>query len=279
MARYAIGDVQGCFDTLTALLQKLNYQEQKDELWFAGDLVNRGPKSLETLRFIKGLSDKNAAIKVVLGNHDLHLLACYYSKKAPKKKDTLLPILEAPDCKELMTWLKQQPLMVWDQLNDLVMTHAGLPHLWSLEKAFQLSQEVHHALQCKDLSGFFDAMYGNEPAGWSDELLGMARLRVITNYFTRMRFISPQGDLDFSAKEALDSAPDGFFPWFSFTPSHQHKLIFGHWAALEGKTGFGKQFQATDTGCVWGGKLTAINLDSWERTSMKSKEKKPALFR
>ncbi len=273
MARYAIGDVQGCFDSLMALLKQIQFDAKKDELWFAGDLVNRGPKSLETLRFIKQLGEREGLpAKVILGNHDLHLLACYQMDRAPKKKDTLSDILNAPDCDELMIWLKQQPLMHWDKASDFVMTHAGIPHLWSIEKAFSLSQEVFQALQQSNLREFFENMYGNSPATWSDNLSGLTRLRVITNYFTRMRFIKADGELDFKAKEDLGSAPEGFAPWFSFPPKHSTRFIFGHWAALSGETGFGEQFQAIDTGCVWGGSLTAINLDSLERLSLKSKE-------
>jgi bis(5'-nucleosyl)-tetraphosphatase (symmetrical) len=273
MARYAIGDVQGCYDTLIALLEKIDFQVDKDELWFAGDLVNRGPKSLDSIRFIKQLGETfGRPAKVILGNHDLHLLACYYTDRVAKKKDTFSDILNAPDCDELMIWLKRQPLMHWDKQSNLVMTHAGIPHIWSVEKAFSLSQEVHEALQGAKLSNFFENMYGNQPTAWSENLTGLTRLRVITNYFTRMRFIKANGELDFAAKEDLDSAPEGFSPWFSFPPQDTTRFIFGHWAALTGETGFGQQFQATDTGCVWGGELTALNLDTLERYSCNSKE-------
>lgn len=273
MARYAIGDVQGCYDSLMALLKKIQFDPTHDELWFAGDLVNRGPKSLATLRFIKQLGEqKGQAAKVILGNHDLHLLACYHTERSAKKKDTFTDILNAPDVDELMAWLIQQPLMLWDKSSNFVMTHAGIPHIWDIEKAYRLSQEVHQALQRAELREFFENMYGNIPATWSDELSGLTRLRVITNYFTRMRFIKSNGELDFDAKEALDSAPDSFAPWFSFSPQDTTRFIFGHWAALSGKTAFGKQFQAIDTGCVWGGKLTALNLDTLERLSCNCKE-------
>ena len=273
MARYAIGDVQGCYDTLMRLLETLRFQSTQDELWFAGDLVNRGPKSLASLRFIKSLGEKSGqSAKVVLGNHDLHLLACYHTDRASKKKDTFSDILHAPDCDELMHWLIQQPLMHWDQTSNTVMTHAGLPHIWDLHKAFKLSQEVQQALQTRNLREFFENMYGNQPATWSDQLQGLTRLRVITNYFTLMRFIKANGELDFSAKETLDSAPPGFTPWFGFPPAHQARIIFGHWAALSGETGCGPQFQAIDTGCVWGGQLTALNLDTLDRVSYPSME-------
>lgn len=273
MARYAIGDVQGCYDTLMRLLEDIRFQPKQDELWFAGDLVNRGPKSLPSLRFIKALGEQGGhPAKVVLGNHDLHLLACYHTDRAAKKKDTFTDILAAPDCDELMQWLIQQPLMHWDSSANIVMTHAGLPHIWNLDQASALSQEVHQALQTQNLREFFENMYGDQPAGWSDNLQGLTRLRVITNYFTRMRFIKAQGELDFSAKETLDSAPPGFSPWFDFSPQHTARLVFGHWAALSGETGHGPQFQAIDTGCVWGGQLTALNLDTFQRVSSPSIE-------
>lgn len=273
MARYAIGDVQGCFDSLIALLDKIKFDLDKDELWFAGDLVNRGPKSLESLRFIKHLGEsKGKSAKVILGNHDLHLLACYYTNSKAKRKDTFSDILNAPDRDELLNWLSQQPLMQWDQQSNMVMTHAGIPHIWSVQQAFQLSKEVSIALQDHSRRSFFEHMYGNNPAIWSETLTDITRLRVITNYFTRMRFIKNNGELDFAAKEDLGSAPDGFSPWFSFPPQDNTRFIFGHWAALTGNTGYGEQFQAIDTGCVWGGELTALNLDTLERSHIQSKE-------
>lgn len=273
MARYAIGDVQGCYDSLKGLLEKINFDAKQDELWFAGDLVNRGPKSLEALRLIKHLAESGSyPAKVILGNHDLHLLACYFSNRKPKKKDTFSDILLADDCEEMMNWLRKQALMYWDQDSHMVMTHAGMPHIWSTEKAYALNLEVQKVLQGDKPQSFFENMYGNDPAVWSDELTGLTRLRVITNYFTRMRFVKPDGELDFKAKETLDSAPKGFFPWFSFPPINTERFIFGHWAALSGTTGFGSQFQAIDTGCVWGGSLTALNLETLERISQESIE-------
>lgn len=261
MAVYAVGDVQGCYQALCCLLEKIQFSPSRDSLWFAGDLVNRGPESLLSLRKIRDLD-----AKVVLGNHDLHLLACCYASqpKGPKKKDTLSEILSAPDRDDLVGWLKQQPLMHWDKTRDLVMTHAGLPHIWSTEKAFELSHEVHSKLMSNNLSDYFDAMYGNTPETWSDDLSGTERLRVITNYFTRMRFITEQGALDFAAKESIESAPRGYRPWFEFEVRRKEKLVFGHWAALEGKTNV-SGIEALDTGCVWNGALTAMNVDTGER--------------
>ncbi len=274
MARYAIGDVQGCYDTLMHLLEKLDFDEQKDELWFAGDLVNRGPNSLLTLRYINALGKQGGfPARVVLGNHDLHLLACFHSRKQPKKKDTFGDIFSAPDADELLHWLAQQPLMHWDKAANIVMTHAGIPHIWSTEQAYQLNTELVSAIRSHHTGGFFEQMYGNDPACWDDALTGFTRFRVITNYFTRMRFIKPSGELDFSAKEDMGSAPQGYAPWFSFPAKDDTCFIFGHWAALTGHTGFEPQFQAIDTGCVWGGQLTALNLDSFQRHACQSQER------
>jgi bis(5'-nucleosyl)-tetraphosphatase (symmetrical) len=263
MARYAIGDLQGCFKSLECLLARLSFNPEHDELWFAGDLVNRGPDSLACLRYIKNLG---AATRVVLGNHDLHLLAIHANKQSPKRKDTLLQILEAPDCDELILWLRQQPLMIWDADSDFVMVHAGIPAMWAIPEAFKFSQEVSAILTSEDHAKFFEVMYGNHPDNWSNALTGMTRLRVITNYFTRMRFIRADGALDFAAKETLDSAPKDFLPWFQEARVDKTTILFGHWAALTGVTD-NEQFQALDTGCVWGGALTAMNIDTGERTS------------
>lgn len=273
MARYAIGDVQGCYHSLMKLLDKIAFDQKSDELWFAGDLVNRGPNSLDALRFIAHLG-KNGGLpaKVVLGNHDLHLLATYYTKRQPKRKDTFNEILAAPDCQELMEWLKSQPLMVWDKTSNIVMTHAGVPHIWDTQQAYDLSQEVAAALNGADYEYFFDNMYGNEPPSWSKQLSGATRLRVITNYFTRMRFIMENGELDFAAKETLDDAPEHYIPWFELLRKDSSNFIFGHWAALQGDTRLKgqqkKRFHAIDTGCVWGGQLTALNVDTLERYSV-----------
>lgn len=264
MAIYALGDLQGCYSEFVRLLELLNFNEKIDELWLAGDIVNRGPESLNCLRLAKKLN-----AKVVLGNHDLHLLACYYSKHLLKKKDTMAEIFEAPDCHELMEWLRCQPLMRVNAEHRVVMTHAGIPHIWGFKKAHRLALEVERVLSSTDLgllATYFEHMYGNTPDIWSNELAGIERLRVITNYFTRMRFINGSGVLDFKAKQGLDTSPEGYQPWFSFEPKHDYTVVFGHWAALEGETS-DPRFQAIDTGCVWGGSLTALNIETMERTS------------
>ncbi|MEN9465505.1 MAG: hypothetical protein RL217_1686 [Pseudomonadota bacterium] len=257
MATYAIGDVQGCFEPLERLLKSCAFGAQ-DQLWFAGDLINRGPASLETLRFIKGLG---AQAKVVLGNHDLHLLAVYFGGHALKKHDTLQPLLDAPDCDELINWLRCQPLLVTDNKQRWCMTHAGLPPMWSVTQAQRLSQEACAFMQSAQGHEFFKVMYGNQPDRWSEDLTGMDRLRVIVNYLTRMRFVGANNELDLLSKEGTGTAPEGFVPWFELPrKSTPTKLLFGHWAALEGVTGKADIF-ALDTGCVWGGKLSALRLE------------------
>jgi len=263
MATYAIGDIQGCYDELLALLDVVNFSED-DQLWLAGDLVNRGPKSLETLRFIKNLGIR---AKVVLGNHDLHLLAIYYANARLKRSDTLSSILSAHDCAELMHWLKAQPLAHFDPNHNALMVHAGTPANWSIPQTLTLAKEVEQSLQSDRHVDFFNNMYGNTPAHWDESLKGYDRLRCITNYLTRMRFCTQTQQLDLSFKGENGSQPKELSPWFNFH-SHAHSshspaplILFGHWAALMGKTGR-EDIIALDTGCVWGEKLTAICLES-----------------
>ncbi len=210
----------------------------------------------------------------VLGNHDLHLLAAAKKIERLKKSDTLREIIEAPDGPQLMEWLRQQKLMHYDETRDVAMVHAGIPPQWSLRRALKCAAEVETALRDDNVfPAYLDGMYGNEPAKWDNDLKGIDRLRVITNYFTRMRFCTAEGKLDLKSKEGLDSAPPGYKPWF------QHKerktkglrIIFGHWAALEGNI-HEPGISALDTGCVWGGSLTLMNVDSGERLSCKCDE-------
>ncbi len=264
MAVYAVGDLQGCLDPLKCLLERVAFDPLKDKLWLAGDLVNRGPQSLETLRYLYAMRD---ALVVVLGNHDLHLLAVAHNVERLKKQDTLSEILDAPDRQELLDWLRQQKLVHHDAQRDFAMVHAGIPPQWTLKKALKRAAEVEEVLRDDlRLPLFLDGMYGNEPAKWSSELEGVARLRTITNYFTRMRFCTADGTLDLHSKEGADNPPAGFAPWFSFAErkTRGQKLIFGHWAALEGRCDEPGVF-ALDTGCVWGGSLTLLDLDSGQR--------------
>ncbi len=267
MATYAIGDIQGCYDELSALLTAVDFGP-KDQLWIAGDLVNRGPKSLETLRFLKNLGSQ---VRCALGNHDLHLLAIHYGAVAPKRHDTIQDILNAPDREELMNWLRQQQLLVCDATLGYVMTHAGIPPCWSVQKAQKRAKEVEQVLRSEQAAEYFQNMYGNLPDLWSSKLAGWDRLRTITNYLTRMRFVTEESRLEFAAKGTLESQPMGFYPWFRLPRKDSEesalKILFGHWAALEGVTGI-KGIFALDTGCVWGNHLTALRLEDQQRFSV-----------
>jgi len=261
MTDYAIGDIQGCYDRLRDVLSKVDFSPSRDRLWVAGDLINRGPSSLDTLRYIKSLGDSAV---VVLGNHDLHLLAVVFGGHDTKKKDTLQDILDAPDCDQLLDWLRQQFLCVHDESRNLVMTHAGLPHIWSVEQAMAHAREVEAVIRSDNAEAYFSQMYGNQPDRWCDTLSGMERWRAITNYFTRMRFIAEDGTMELATKESADNPPEGYAPWFEYSRQDDTQIIFGHWAALEGTTG-NDQFVGLDTGCVWGGALTLMNLDTGEK--------------
>lgn len=261
MTDYAIGDIQGCYDRLRDVLAKVDFSPSRDRLWVAGDLINRGPSSLATLRYIESLG---TSAMVVLGNHDLHLLAVALGGHDVRRKDTLADILDAPDHDRLLDWLRQQHLCIHDPTRNLVMVHAGLPHIWSVERAMGFAREVEGVIRGSAAQEYFAHMYGNQPERWDDGLTGMDRWRVITNYFTRMRFIASDGTLELATKESADSAPEGFIPWFRFPREDDVRVVFGHWAALEGRTGT-DQFIGLDTGCVWGGALTMMNLDSGEK--------------
>lgn len=263
MARYAIGDIQGCFDSLQLLLEKVNFDWQRDELWCVGDLINRGPKSLETLEFLYSHRDR---VKTVLGNHDLHFLAVYYGVREPSPSDTLNELLQSPNVHEWVNWLRRQPLLIRDEKSDFILCHAGVAPMWSPEKAVTLANDVSNILASESVREFLAHMYGNEPKIWSDDLTGFDRYRCITNYLTRMRFCNEKGELDLQTKESASDAPQGFRPWFTFLPNNYPRIVFGHWAALNGKSNNPLAI-ALDTGCVWGGSLTAINLDSGERIS------------
>lgn len=268
MAVYAVGDLQGCLEPLKCLLQRVAFDPAKDKLWLVGDLVNRGPSSLETLRYLYGMRD---ALVCVLGNHDLHLLAVANNAERLKRGDTLREILEAPDGPQLLDWLRRQKLLHHDEQRNAVLVHAGIPPQWSLRKALRLAAEVEAALRDDNLfQPYLDGMYGNEPNKWDKDLQGAARLRVITNYFTRMRFCTADGKLDLKGKEGADTALPGYAPWFAHKErkTRDLRIIFGHWAALEGRCEEPGVF-ALDTGCVWGGAMTLLNVDSGMRLSCK----------
>jgi bis(5'-nucleosyl)-tetraphosphatase (symmetrical) len=258
VATYVVGDIQGCFDALRRLLDSAGFDPATDYLWSVGDLVNRGPDTLNTLRFFRDLGEHALA---VLGNHDLHLLAVEAGARKLGRKDTLGDVLQAPDAEDLLNWLRHQPLL--HRAGPYVMSHAGVPHIWSSAEAFTYANEVSTQLCRPDYRDFLQHMYGNLPDRWSSQLAGYDRLRVIVNYFTRMRFIGTGGNLDFAAKESADEAPAGMCPWFDYPrpESDRHTVfLFGHWAALNGKTGK-PRFMALDTGCIWGGHLTMLRLD------------------
>lgn len=267
MATYVIGDVQGCFAELELLLDKLNFDAAVDQLWFVGDLVNRGPDSLAVLRFVKALAESAV---VVLGNHDLHLLAVFYSAHKQRRKDTLMAVLEAPDVDELMQWLVSRPLFYRDSELNACMSHAGIPHIWSVEQTVQYALELSEFI-ARQRAQYFLHMYGNIPNPWSASYQGMERARCITNYLTRMRFIDQQGVLDFAAKGGLETAPEGFNPWFELRAADTNQIFFGHWASLMGDVP-GAKVYAMDTGCVWGATLTAQCIETGIRTSVQALE-------
>lgn len=263
MAVYAVGDIQGCLQPLQQLLGQVSFDPARDKLWLVGDLVNRGPQSLETLRFLYGMRQ---SLTISLGNHDLHLLAAAYHPEKLKRKDTIGEILQAPDAPVLLDWLRQQKLMHYDRQLDVCMVHAGIAPQWSLTQALALAGEVEQVLRDDHrIADFLGRMYGNEPSLWRDELAGMERLRLITNYFTRMRFCRADGQLELNNKLGPKHAPEGFAPWFAHPGQilSQRRIIFGHWAALKGRTSHDNAI-GLDTGCVWGAKLTLYNLQSGE---------------
>jgi bis(5'-nucleosyl)-tetraphosphatase (symmetrical) len=259
MSTYAIGDVQGCWVELQRLLESIGFQPGRDRLWLVGDLVNRGPHSLEVLRFVRSLGD--AAI-TVLGNHDLHLLAVAAGVRKASRKDTLLEIIEAPDREDILHWLRHRPLAYRESGLPYLMVHAGVPPPWSVEDTLGRAAEVEAALRGPQWAEFLSHMYGDHPDIWSDSLQGFERLRVITNCLTRMRFCTPEGRLDIDNKGGPDSANTGFAPWFShpIRAAAATPIVFGHWAALEGKADT-VNVHALDTGCVWGSRLRAMRLD------------------
>jgi bis(5'-nucleosyl)-tetraphosphatase (symmetrical) len=256
MATYVVGDIQGCLSPLKALLQKVQFDRKKDLLISAGDLINRGPESLATLRFCMELGD---AFKMVLGNHDLHLLAIAEGVRAPGKHDTIDEILQASDRQQILHWLRQQPLLLRACRYHVV--HAGIPHIWGIEKAYRLAAEVSQMIRSVQRRSYFENMYGNSPDIWRDDLRGTERLRAITNYLTRMRFCSPTGALELKTKDR-STMPEPYRPWFAYPRrEHDEKIVFGHWAALRGSP-CGPQYYAMDTGYVWGGCLRMMDLNS-----------------
>ncbi len=265
MATYAVGDIQGCYDPLRRLLDKLKFNPENDCLWVAGDMVNRGPDSLATLRYLKSLENSCTA---VLGNHDLHLLAAACGIRKLKSKDTLAELLDAPDADELIQWLRYRPMLHHDAQRNITMVHAGIPPIWTIEQAIEEARHLEQALRSEDYVKWLKKIFkSNKPHPWSDELKLKKKLRLTASYLTQMRFCNAQGMLDLESKGSTPQ--EGYAPWFTFpqSPCYQEHIIFGHWAALEGISGH-DNIHAIDTGCVWGKSLTAINVDSFERTEV-----------
>ena len=257
MATYAIGDVQGCFSALQRLLDKIRFDAARDRLWFVGDLVNRGPDSLAILRFVKNLGYRAVT---VLGNHDLHLLMVAEGCAKPLKNDTLQEVLEASDRKELLDWLRRQHMMYAS--DGFVMVHAGLLPSWSVEKALSLAREVEDALRGGNYRELVVRMYGNQPLQWRDDLRGLDRLRVIINAMTRLRVCTEQGVMEFAHKGKPENAPPGYLPWYD-VPGRVNRdatIICGHWSALG--LLLRENLLALDTGCLWGGNLSAVCLEN-----------------
>lgn len=266
MTTYAVGDIQGCYDPFRRLLDKISFDPDKDKLWVAGDMVNRGPDSLATLRFLKSLG--NACV-AVLGNHDLHLLAVDAGLRKPRKGDTISQILVAPDKEALIDWLRFRPFLYHCEKKDITMVHAGIPPIWTLKQAKLHARKLEAALQRHDYYKLLKTLFKIEkPLGWESALGRKKKLRLAATYFTRMRFCDEQGRLDLDNKS--DHPNEGYAPWYNYdqAPIAGKTLLFGHWAALEGETGLAN-VHALDTGCVWGKYLTAINLKTFERTHVK----------
>jgi bis(5'-nucleosyl)-tetraphosphatase (symmetrical) len=266
MPTYAIGDLQGCLDPLKSLLETIGFKRGRDRLWFCGDLVNRGPQSLETLRFVRSLGDSAVS---VLGNHDLHLLAVAHGRKLGRR-DTLSALLEAQDRDELLAWLRRCPLMHSDTQFGYSMLHAGLPPQWTLQQAQVCAREAEAVIAGDDYERFLKQMYGDEPDRWDASLAGTARLRFIVNCFTRLRYCTAGGRLAPEPKGPPGSQAAGLMPWFA-VPGRQSagsKIVFGHWSTL-GRVDWPEYaVHGLDTGCVWGGKLTALCLETGERHSV-----------
>jgi bis(5'-nucleosyl)-tetraphosphatase (symmetrical) len=258
VALYAIGDLQGCHAEFMALLERLKFDPRRDRLWLTGDLVNRGPASLAALRAVKSLG---RAVTVVLGNHDLHLLAMAFAPKTVKRREPELEaVLDAPDAAELLDWLAARPLLHRDDALGWTLIHAGLPPQWTLTQAESCAREVEKALR-DDVAAMLEEMYGDEPDRWSASLKGAARLRFTVNCLTRLRFVDRKGRLVLSYKGTIADAPAGAMPWFRH-PERATKddaFVFGHWSALGYLAEPG--LRCLDTGCVWGGALTALRLD------------------
>lgn len=261
MSTYVIGDIQGCYQEFHDLLETIPFQRGKDRLIVAGDMINRGPKNLETIKLLQDLPDTAC----VLGNHDLHFLAVANGTKKPGRSDTILDLLESSELQDICDWLRQQPLIIELSEHNSVVVHAGIPHIWSMTDATAYAREVEAVIRSDEAATFYGHMYGNEPTTMEATDDRWSRLRVITNYLTRMRFCRANGELELESKSEI--APNGYAPWFTFERAEDTRILFGHWAALGGVT-HSRQFVALDTGCVWGQRLTALRLEDNQRFSV-----------
>lgn len=270
MATYIIGDIQGCHADLCALLDRLRFDQACDHLWFTGDLVNRGPASLAALRFVRDLGERAV---VVLGNHDLHLLACRHVDGIKQRPgDTLDDVLAAPDRDELLDWLRTRPLIHHDRGHGLTLVHAGLPPQWSVPEALALGGEMAALLRGPDLADTLSRMYGNLPDHWEEELAGAARFRFVVNAFTRLRYVTDDGRLDMKAKGAPGTQRAGLVPWYAAPArrSRAERIVFGHWSTLRLTPAEEARYNVLplDTGAVWGGSLTAYRIEDGARFSV-----------
>ena len=262
MPTYAIGDVQGCYTELRSLLRACGFDARRDRLWFVGDLVNRGPNSLDVLRFVADLGDRACT---VLGNHDLHLVASARGIRRPRARDTFHDVLDAADGETLVDWLRSRPLAHLDPEREAVMVHAGIAPAWTVDGALGHAAELSRALRAPDHPWLLTHMYGNEPDEWRDALAGFDRLRFIANAFTRMRYCHADGRLDFSEAGPPGGQDPSLTPWFMLRDegADRVRIVFGHWATLQLRTPLPRRqhVRHVDTGCVWGGSLTALRLE------------------
>lgn len=265
MSTYAVGDIQGCLGPLRRTLEVVKFDPAVDRLWCTGDVINRGPESLETLRFLRELG---ASVTCVLGNHDLHFLAVAFGVRELGRRDTLKELLGARDCGELVEWLRQRPLFHRDDALGWAMVHAGVPPYWSVEEAERYAAEVSAALRGDGAKAYLAGMYGGEPARFAKNLYGPARLRAITNLLTRMRYLRADGSLELETKCHPSEAPPALCPWYAFPDRKRlsHRLVFGHWATLNGDVSPEyPDVVGLDTGCVWGRNLSLLRLEDGER--------------
>ncbi|MCB1745395.1 MAG: symmetrical bis(5'-nucleosyl)-tetraphosphatase [Gammaproteobacteria bacterium] len=269
MTTWAIGDIQGCFAEFDALLARIDFEPKRDKLWLAGDLVNRGPDSLRVLRFVHTMQEH---VQIVLGNHDLHLLAASVGARKSGKSDTLQAVLSAPDRDELLDWLRRQPLVHHDLELGWTVVHAGIPVDWTVQQALARAAEVESLLQGEDWHELMFHMYGDKPARWRDQLSGYERARYIINAFTRMRYVDASGRLDFAEKNPPGEQASGLRPWYELRVmrGHHEPIVFGHWATLQVRHSIDPRLPVrhVDHGCVWGGRLVAYALETGTECSV-----------